>query len=255
MRTKVTTGSSASKVQGSNHSGRILPDVIIYLMSVIEKMPHVNKDLDAIEKRGGDRQKVLALVVSAALAPGTTVVRKNLQRHVATFRGMAAEIRSVAERNNQILNDWNSASYWARALSYDLKDRTVAANQVPWETIECLQECAEKCASWLERNAEALSHLQMAVSKRRTAAFEALCDYVRNSTGRKCTAILARLSNAAFDAVQLNTVSSEERVIELSEDGLKKIVQRQPERNREAKKHIRMMDEILSKTGTLKPSK
>ena len=165
MRPKVTTRSTASKVQGPNHSRPVLPDLHIYVMGKIEEMPNVKKDLEDIEKRGGDGQRVLALVLSAALAPGTTVIRKNLRRHIAACRGLAVEMRGVAERNHQMFNDrWNSASYWARALGYGLKDSTVAANQVPWETIECIEECAEKCASWLERNAEALSHLQMAVS-------------------------------------------------------------------------------------------
>src|SRR5450755_1434264 len=131
------------------------------MMDLIETMPHVSPDLDALSSRGANREMVLRWLAIAAFATGFITVKKLKERETA-LRNLANDLNSLALRVDQLLNDrMSTADGWIRALGW-VHEVNLEGLVRPTEAAEHIWECAK----WAEENAESLSHLRAA--ERRT---------------------------------------------------------------------------------------
>jgi len=206
------------------------------IMDPIEQLPGVQADLEAVQKLGADRERVLAYLPAIVVARTSLRIPKTLRKREDALRDHAANMKSLAIRTQQVLKDRSSsASRWATTLGYRIGARLEPQNRPPTESVVGYMEA---CAKWLERNAEALSHLRLAYSKvGRTGGMYGLARYVRKSTGRPCTTLLARLLNAAADAIQ-----SDES---FNDDSLTKVIERHRQRTRKQSAELRLVANIL----------
>ncbi len=200
-------------------------------MGMIEKMPHVGADLEDLSRRGANRERVVGFLETIVIARTSSRTVKTLKERAATLRKLAGDMSTLAVRVGQVVGDpMSTADSWARALGYRIEE----ALDRPTDTVEHM----EKCAKWAERTAEALSHLRSAVRQtQNTGGINELFRYVRKSTGKNRAALLARLLNAAHDALSAND--------SFSEEGLKKLVARHRERRRKQSKEIQHIESLL----------
>jgi hypothetical protein len=198
-------------------------------MDMIEKMPHVLADLEELSRRGANRERVVGFLETIVIGGNLRTV-KVLKERETTLRKLADDMGSLAVRVSQVLFDGASAAnYWVRALGYPVKETP----DCPWDAVEQMEECAK----WAQSNAKALSHLRSVVRQTQGGGINELFKYVRKRTGKNRAALLARLLNAAHDALDADR--------SFSEEGLKKLVARHRERRRKESKEIQHIESLL----------
>jgi hypothetical protein len=200
-------------------------------MEMIQKMPHVCADLEEISRCGANREIVVGFLETVVIARTSSRTGKTLKEKEATLRKLAGAMSGLAVRVGQVVGDpMSTAESWTRALGYRVEE----ALACPTDTVKHMEEYAK----WAERNAQAISHLRSTVRQtQNTGGIYELFRYVKKSTGKNHTALLARLLNAAHDALSANDSSSEE--------SLKKLVARHPERLRQQAKEIQNIESLL----------